>query len=534
MNVQRGGLSHDVTGPNLVIGRGSRVQAGGPALKTVANVPMISTGIEYPLASGLTTFTEEDLADAVAAFDDPAIHAARTKIGHVDPRFNATIGPDGIPRDGEPSLGSWQNCRLSDDLQTIYGDIVGCPAWLADIMGTAFPSRSVEGNFDVTTVTGHTWRLVIESVALLGVIGPGVTTLDDLPILFSDDGPGVEVIEAKEGEPMSVAVAARRGAVAAAGVNAAVNIEDVRRDYYDQLEAGQMWWWVRAMYVDPFELIVDDDEGGLYRVPFDPTADPITFGEAKQVVIQYVDAPKTKASASLRASLAGALRPAGPQASYTSRSESRPGTQVQGGAMTPEQLRESLGLPADATAEQVAARTAEIMNANEPEPTPAPEPVTTPPAAQAPEPEPEPTPEPELAPVAGSVQVPEGMVLVDGDAWKAVQANAQAGADVASKQALEHKDRTLKAAVKAGKFPPAALKRYDGAWDLDPEGTEALLDLLPDDSVPIHARGVEPTVAQANNGDDPGYNQNWLAPAERARIAAAAQGQVPTITIAGD
>lgn len=515
----------------------------GPLLKTVPNVPVISTGIEYPLASGPTTFTEEDLADAVAAFDDPAIHAARTKIGHVDPRFNLSIAPDGTPLDGEPSLGSWQNMRLSDDRQTIYGDIVGCPAWLADIMGTAYPSRSIEGNFDVETVTGHQWRLVIESVALLGVIGPGVTTLDDLPILFSEGGPDVEVIEAKEGEPMSVSAAATRGAVAARGaVSAAVNIEDVRRDYYAQLESSQMWWWVRAMYVDPFELIVDDDEGGLYRVPFDPSASPITFEDPQEVVIKYVDAPKTAASASLRESLAGALRSQDKiAASYTSRSEARPGTQVQGGAMTPEQLRESLGLPADATDEQVSSKIAELRsNADETPATPetpeTPETPAAPATSETPEtpatpPEPV-TPEPE--PVGASAAVPEGTVLVDKDTWEAVKAGAAAGTDLAKQQAEQHKTRTLRAALDAGKFPPAAMERWSQSWDRDPEGVEATIDLLPDNSVPIHARGVTPTVAESNNGDDPGYNPAWLSPPERARIAAAAAGTVPTIQVAGD
>jgi hypothetical protein len=53
------------------------LQASPPQLTTRANVEIVKTGIEYPLATGPQTFTPEDLLEAVAAQDDPAIVAPR-------------------------------------------------------------------------------------------------------------------------------------------------------------------------------------------------------------------------------------------------------------------------------------------------------------------------------------------------------------------------------------------------------------------------------------------------------------------------
>lgn len=135
-----------------------------------------------------------------------------------------------------------------------------------------------------------------------------------------------------------------------APVAAQANLDDVRRQYYDTLEAGQFWWWIRAMYIDPNELIVDDDEGGLYRVPFSAKGDEVTFSDPIPVKIQYVDQPATtEAAASSLAEMAAAIRASvaaslhsDPVTTFTVRAESRPG-----GCMTPEEaaaLRERFDL----------------------------------------------------------------------------------------------------------------------------------------------------------------------------------------------
>lgn len=140
----------------------------GPALVTIPNVPIVATGT-YQLSTGEATFTHEDLVGYVNSVDDPAVKPARLKIGHM-----SEFG------DGEPCFGKVLNPRLSEDGQTVIGDYVGVPAWLAEVLPVAYPSRSIEGALNATTATGKKHRLVVDAVSLLGVTLPGVSTLEDL------------------------------------------------------------------------------------------------------------------------------------------------------------------------------------------------------------------------------------------------------------------------------------------------------------------------------------------------------------------
>lgn len=543
---------------NSVLTAGRRIAAEAAVadpqiseLVTVPNVPMVSTGIDYPTSTGLITLTEQHLRDLVASQDDPAIHPPRTKIGHSDPRFNARVTPDGDVLDGEPSLGTWMNLRLGDNDQTVYGDLVGCPRWFAQIAATAYPSRSIEGNFDVETVTGHKWSLAIDAVAMLGVIGPGITTLADLPILFSVDGPeDVQVIEAKEGEPMSV----RRPVAAAGTVQAQAQVDDIRRQYYDSLEGSQFWWWIRAMYVDPGELIVDDDEGGLYRVPFTTSDDgSVTFDEPVPVKIQYVDQPQDEVAAAIRASVATSLHTE-VAASYQSREQSRPGgsmdrlqviSALRARGVTPEQL------PDDADDAAIVAYLSEpVTAASAPAPTAStPPPEATPPASSggthteggegAPDAQPtQPaaitsTAAASAIPSARPVGLPDGTIVVDRETWEDVARQAREGADLAARTRDQERDNFLNAAIKAGKFPPSRKEHWLNAWTADPEGTRGVIDSLQPGLIPVEARGTAGTGKDESvaASDVNSYDQDWLTPSERARInLASAQhaGTVPT------
>lgn len=262
------------------------LQVGKPQLMDIPDVQIIKTGIEYPLASGPTTFTPEDLAAAVAAQDDPSIPQPRIWIGHPDDERIHGKRHNGIPS-GEPAVGKVCNMRLTEEGHCIVGDLTGVPIWLGNILASAFPSRSVEGRFNLKTVTGKTHKLVISGLALLGVVWPGVMTLEDIAALYSAEGPEVTITEASEAQPVTVTAAALRN------VEGQVTVEDLRRAFYLSIQGDpeKHNWWIRTIYVDPNEIIVDADDGGsLFRQPFTIKGDKVKFGKPKKVKVKYVNA----------------------------------------------------------------------------------------------------------------------------------------------------------------------------------------------------------------------------------------------------
>jgi hypothetical protein len=468
------------------------------ALTVIRDVEMLKTGIDYPLASGKMTFTKEDLADVVASQQDPAIQAPRLKIGHVDPRF-----------DGEPALGKWINLRLTDEGQTLVGDCVGVPKWLAGIMGSAFPARSIEGNRDVETVTGNKWRVAVEAVALLGIQWPGITTLDDLPVIFSEDGPdGVEVA-------MTIAAAKQR--------LTAANVEDIRRQFYDS-DAAYGWMWVREIYVEPNELIADDGDGGLYRIPYTVDGDTVTYGEATPVKIVYQDTVSAKIAASLYAQALHDTQEERVVASYSDPESSGAGKK-EGEGMDPEVLK-ALGLPEDASAEQV---TAALRDKGFAVPT-----AETPPVPQ-PDPEDEQSSDgeeeeqttEETTESLVELAAKRGLVLVDSEGWKEVQAGAKAGQTLAAKAAEQTRDQILGEAIKAGKFPPARRDHFAQLYNADPEGTTELLAGMASGMVPVVEGGA--AFGEGGDGTEEAYPKDWfpeIAAAQAGREGVPGQGKV--------
>lgn len=274
------------TGALIMASAIQALQDGKPQLTTVHDVPVLKTGIEYPLASGPTTFTPEDLSAAVAAQDDPSIPQPRIWIGHPDDERIHGDRRAGHPS-GEPAVGKVCDMRLTDDGHCIVGDLTGVPIWLGNIMASAFPSRSIEGRFNLTTVTGKTHRLVISGLALLGVTWPGVMTLEDIAALYSDEGPEVTITEATEAIPVTVTAAALRK------IQGQVTVEDLRRSFYESIQGDpdKYNWWIRTIYMEPNEIIVDADDGGsLWRQPFTIKNEKVKFGKPKKVKIKYVNA----------------------------------------------------------------------------------------------------------------------------------------------------------------------------------------------------------------------------------------------------
>lgn len=264
---------------------------------TIEGIPLCETGIDYPASTGNTSLTTQMFASAVEFAHDPHGRAPRVKIAHVDNPINADLQSIfelyNSERDGsEPALGTILNLRTENDGHTLIGDWYGIPEWMAYILATAYPARSIEGGPWQNPANQKKYDFVIDACALLGVVAPGCTSLADLQELFSASGPKVTVIEmsrpkTKMGGTLRVPVAMQ------------VNVEDIRRAFYSEFAQGdRYWWWDRELLSDPWEFICSDENGDLWRVPFsveeDADGDTIvsSWGEPEAIKIQYTSDAK--------------------------------------------------------------------------------------------------------------------------------------------------------------------------------------------------------------------------------------------------
>lgn len=487
------------------------------SLVTIPEVPIVAVGMDNPAMTGPVTFTFEDLADAViAANNDAAIVAPRLKLGHIG---------GVVKSDDMPAIGTVQNMKLGDNGATIYGDYVGVPAWLAEIMPAAYPSRSIEGLMDATTTTGKTYRLVIEAVSLLGVAWPGVMTLDDLPILYGESMP--EQIELSEA--IKAVVNDEKGGELAASkteqVTASVNVDDVRRAFFKQVAVDDYyWWWPCAILLDPNQIIADDEEGYLYRVPFEINGKDISFSDPVRVEIEYVDAQEHEVAA--RSIAAGIAASSGSRiaASYRSRHESGAPEKQKGEVVDTAAIRATLGLADDVPDEEVLRLANEKLAASAEEPETPESEEGQPHEAGSGDGEPE-TPAGE-EPAEEEKPVEAGAVMIDAATLAQLKANAEAGAKLAKQTEEEKTEAFVDAAIKAGKFPPARRDHYLKLMKADREGTIQLVNGLADNMIPVEERGKAPSDEEATGGA--AYPSEWLPEVAAAR-AAAESGKTPLV-----
>lgn len=507
-----------------------------PALVTVPNIPILSVGT-WAASTGTFACTKDDLHAAVAAFDDPGYTRPRVKLGHTDKRFAG---------DAEPAIGRLINPRLSADGMTLIVDIAGVPAWLADVMGTAFPSRSIEGEFRHKTQTGTTHRFALTALALLGVDAPAVSTLADIATLFGLDpvevaASAADSLEDSMPEPVRVA--------------ASVNLDTVRQQFYADHNAalraalGGSWVWIREVYSD--FVIVDDDEGHLLKLPW--SEDPerpgeVVFGEPSQVRVDYIDVPAAVAAAgqqlsdglrcgALRARLAALAAPpavadAGlpaqppgaeplpttdptptgdPDPTVSPAAEPDPNTQQseEDDVSDLSDVARRLGLPDGATKDQILAALDARQPATDPPTTPAePAEPTDDPGTPA-----EPVDDRELVAASTSPAkpgLPAGVVAVEASALAELQRNARLGAAAYERQRIAERDAYIDGAIAAGKFAPARKDHWVRSWEADPDGTKATLDgLEPGLVVPVAAAGRAGTGDEDPNAITEAEDEAW-------------------------
>jgi hypothetical protein len=492
-----------------------------PTAPPLANVPQVALmhAGQWDAFSGTHEFTTGDLASAVAAMDCPAVRRPILKFGH-----------DGNHGKGEPALGWCDNLALTDSGRTLVADYVGMPGWLAtvdenghSVLTSAYPDRSIEGEWDYRCQIGHTHPFVVHAVALLGVERPGIGTLPSLQDLAATYGVALSNPPAT-GTPVTLTVRsdATQAAPGPGGrstmpnpspmkVSATVTSEDVRRAYYEHAPWSV---WITEMQLDPtLQLITTDDNDGSYsRVVVNINGEEVTFADPVPVQVVYVDKTTTGNTAQAAAQVAMASAAAtGRRLVFASRSESRPGEKpaaagdpVPTPVATPTDLPEpapadpvvpaaepepntdpteddvsdlsdiarGLGLPDDAGKDAILAA---INTGKTAEPTPTTEPAPTVPEEPA-------EPDPATEPVSASTSN-------DAYATELKRLSTELAA-IKAREVAQVKASVLDSAQQAGKFKPAERPQWEQRYDAAPAViTDVLASIAPGAAVPVAAAG---------------------------------------------
>ncbi len=444
-----------------------------PVLATVAGVELGSVG--YWDISNIKDWhpTAENFASAIAALDCPAIRRPVLKFGHTAPAG-----------EGDPTIGCVDNLRLTEDGQTLVGDFVGVPAWLAEadsegrsVLSSAYPDRSGEWFFDHQCSLGHTHPFVLRAVALLGVWEPGIATLESLYDLYAK-------------APEKETAMAKAATVALAGTTA----DQVRKAYY---AAEPDWYiWIREMYVDPPELIVQNDtDDTLMRIPYTTSDDgEVEFGDPQAVKVEYVAARAASEKPAVSFASRTEARPAvagAPENPSAAEAEDTP--EGKEGAMPTlkEGLVQKLGIAADADDEAVMKAFEEALAAksDDGEKSDDAEKLETP------------------AQVAAAAQR-LGMTVFDAEKAEQLRADAAAGREALSRIQREADEKVVKQAISEGKIPPARESHYVGLMERDREGTTAWLASVPKEAAVALTEMGHSTEPVDNPADNPVY-KNW-------------------------
>lgn len=419
----------------------------------IPDVPICETGT-WPTSTGEFTFTTGDFTNAVKAISEcPAVRNPVLYIGHTNMAGKAS--------NGLPAVGWLGNLRTGNDGHTLIADYEGMPEWLATVAPSAYPDRSVEGDYDFRCTLGHTHPFVITALALLGVERPAVGTLASLQDIAAIWG--VAAV-AQPAQARQFTVQAKEHHMPEA-VLATTSADDIRREFYAHAPFAQ---WIREIDVDPAQVVVEDEEaGGLYRIPYTISGDAITFGEPVAVVTEYRDKQMPVAAQ------VSHLGPRTVRAAYPDRTSSRPANAAAGGPNEGETMSEltealvkRLGLKTDAGADDatlLAALDEALKERAEPKP------VVAPVAVPATPPKP----------------AVEGIVTIDSSTLEDLKVAAQLGRSAHERQAREDRDGAIRAAVETGRIAPARREHFEKAWAADPEGARQILASLAPGLVPL-------------------------------------------------
>jgi hypothetical protein len=443
-----------------------------PALATVPNVELMHTG-SWPISTGLATFTTEDLYQAVAATGCPAVRNPVLKLGHMSELP--------FPGDGKPVVGWVKNMQVAEAGRTLVGDYTNMPGWMGPIVASAYPDRSIEGQYDYVCQMGHTHPFVLTAVALLGDEFPGIGSLESL-----QDKTDLDALAAIYGVA-ATASAAETGTVISARatvavqeddlmpnpdpkrVSARVTTEDVQRKFY----AAQDSWdtWIESMELgDPTQLIVmNDATGARSRVTVSVGAgegeEAVSFGEPVPVIVRYEDAAVAASAGRNVITFASKAesRPDAPNASATESENDN--TKEAAPVADYTEVAKRLGLAEDTDEATILAALDDLAD-----------------KATAP------------APVVPTPAIPEGLALVDASVLSELREQAAAGVAARVQQVKERREALLASAVKDGRISRASRSGWEKRFEVDAEGAEVDLASLTPGLVPMAAAGHGGTV----------------------------------------
>jgi hypothetical protein len=457
------------------------------ALVTIEAVPIAKVGT-WRASTGEVELTTAHFEDAVRAQHDPVFRWGVIKLGHDDPRFN---GPDG---DGEPAVGQVVNLRVTPDGQTLLADLVGVPAWLATIMASAYPSRSMEADLGVQTTSGATYSMVVTGLALLGVARPAIESLGDIAQLYqvpTDVGSWTSAATVAASLPMEVTVPQRRlgQVVLSASIDELVTAaESWARD---QPTLGDAY--IRDVYTDYLVMSVwlAGGENRLYRVDWSESTDgTFAFGTPVRVRQTYEAIPEATTSVAASAAMGLLACDVMARRYHDERSEavlSRRGRDVTTTGAHPEEthvplpsaIAAALGL-ADDVDDATALAAIEALRT-------APTPPTEPEGGTPPAPTIQTTPAP-VADVQALVQQQVAAAL--GPVMATVREQSTELATLRQERATSTRDTVIQAALNRGAIAPAAAETWRKRYDEHPGiTTELLAEKADGEAVPLRASG---------------------------------------------
>jgi hypothetical protein len=405
-----------------------KVKAAMADLVTVPNRELMKVGQWQVHQGGDFNVTPELITAAVTAHDAGVLRKPVIRLGHNDPRFT-----------GDPAVGWVDNIHASEDGQTLYGDLIGVPKWLADNMGSAYPSVSIEGMYDYSAPDGTTHDFVLTGLALLGATAPGIGSLksvQDVQKLYTDE-----------------AVAAAVGEIGGTPVKFTVEAAD--KPYGD------------VAYADP--------KNGKY---------PIDTEEHARAALSYFSMPKNQKGyiASEVDTIMGRIKAACKKFGITV-SAASPAAEMKGAtvASLPTEVARRLGIEPDADDDTLK----KALDEKLPEAEPDKGKPAEPPAAPAPEPAAAPEP---VAASAGP-KIVEGVVQLDQAQYADLVAAAADGRAARTQQVHEDDERIVMAAIGDGRIPPARKQHWLDYLDRDREGGQQVLASLQPGLVPLVAAG---------------------------------------------